>query len=211
MVILQYCINIKWDVTEWPFTLLCQKTTFVDMQCDVEKTKYHLNLPAFLTTKCNWNSSIYFTHETWRQTDMISSLYIPFMPVAVNLTNQRVTQNFTFYLWCCSAPCPRTTPELQFLFVGICHWSNCTEASSQNEWCALALVLAYGKLKIPLTQILHLLSRCSKTLKHKFNYKDLSITGTLYIYTVKPLSIVPVTVVGPHVSSALFGPEISPI
>jgi hypothetical protein len=29
--------------------------------------------------------------------------------------------------------------------------------------------------------------------------------------TVKPLSIVPVTVVRPHVSSALFGPEISPI
>jgi hypothetical protein len=29
--------------------------------------------------------------------------------------------------------------------------------------------------------------------------------------TVKPLSIVPVTVVFPHVSSALFGPEISPI
>jgi hypothetical protein len=30
-------------------------------------------------------------------------------------------------------------------------------------------------------------------------------------YTVKPLSIAPVTVVGPHVSFALFGPEISPI
>jgi hypothetical protein len=31
------------------------------------------------------------------------------------------------------------------------------------------------------------------------------------VNTVKPLSIVPVTVVRPHVSSALFGPEISPI
>jgi hypothetical protein len=30
-------------------------------------------------------------------------------------------------------------------------------------------------------------------------------------YTVKPLTIVPVTVVRPHVSSALFGPKISPI
>jgi hypothetical protein len=35
--------------------------------------------------------------------------------------------------------------------------------------------------------------------------------GKKKIYTVKPLSIVPVTVVGPHVLSALFGPEISPI
>jgi hypothetical protein len=32
-----------------------------------------------------------------------------------------------------------------------------------------------------------------------------------YLITVKPLSIVPVTVVAPHVLSALFGPEISPI
>jgi hypothetical protein len=35
--------------------------------------------------------------------------------------------------------------------------------------------------------------------------------GMISRITVKPLSIVPVTVVRPHVSSALFGPEISPI
>jgi len=164
-----FYINMKLDVTERLLTPLCQKTTLVDTQCDAEKAECHLNLPTLLTNKHNWNLSIYFTEETWRETDRNSSLYIHFMPLAVNLTNQVIMPYFRFYLWCCSAPCPHTTPESQVLFVGISHWSNCIEASSQNEQCALALVLVYGKQKTPLNQILHLLSRCSKTLQHKLN------------------------------------------
>lgn len=88
IVVLQYYNNIKWYVTEWLLTLLCHTTTFVDTQCDAEKAKRHLNLPTLLTNKYNWNLSIYFTEETWRQTDIIASLYIHFMPLVVNLTNQ---------------------------------------------------------------------------------------------------------------------------
>lgn len=80
---------------------------------------------------------------------------------------QAVTYCLLFYLWYYSALCPHTTPESQFLFVVICHWSSCREASSQNEQCALAHELACGRLKMSLSQIQHLLSRCSETLKHK--------------------------------------------
>jgi hypothetical protein len=47
--------------------------------------------------------------------------------------------------------------------------------------------------------------------KYGNNSLELVHSEQYKLYTVKPLSIVPVTVVGPHVSSALFGPEISPI
>jgi hypothetical protein len=51
----------------------------------------------------------------------------------------------------------------------------------------------------------------NSSLKQKYSTQSAICAITLKQNTVKPLSIVPVTVVRPHVSSALFGPEISPI